>query len=48
MYCNLNVFRVFQKLDQDDDDVYLNSAWADRGSLKRNLQNLDNITWKSK
>lgn len=39
---------MFQKLDQDDDDMYLNSAWADGGSLKRNLHHLDGISWKPK
>ncbi|XP_026810249.1 cilia- and flagella-associated protein 298-like isoform X2 [Rhopalosiphum maidis] len=35
-----------KKLDQDDDDVYLNSPWADGRSLKRNLHHIDNISWK--
>lgn len=37
---------MFQKLDQDDDDVYLNSPWADGRSLKRDLHHINNISWK--
>ncbi|XP_015523157.1 cilia- and flagella-associated protein 298 isoform X3 [Neodiprion pinetum] len=36
----------FKKLEQDDDDEYLNSTWADGGSLKRHFQGLNNISWK--
>ncbi|XP_059613575.1 cilia- and flagella-associated protein 298 isoform X2 [Phlebotomus argentipes] len=32
-----------KKLEQDDDDEYLNSSWADSGSLKRQVHGLDNI-----
>ncbi|XP_046491002.1 protein tipE isoform X1 [Neodiprion pinetum] len=39
-------FVYFQKLEQDDDDEYLNSTWADGGSLKRHFQGLNNISWK--
>ncbi|XP_031837552.1 cilia- and flagella-associated protein 298 isoform X3 [Nomia melanderi] len=35
-----------KKLEQDDDDEYLNSPWADGGSLKRHFQGLNNISWK--
>ncbi|XP_015585733.1 UPF0769 protein C21orf59 homolog [Cephus cinctus] len=35
-----------KKLEQDDDDEYLDTPWADGGSLKRNFQGLNNITWK--
>ncbi|KOC61169.1 Protein tipE [Habropoda laboriosa] len=38
--------RLFQKLEQDDDDEYLNSSWADGSSLKRHFQGLNNISWK--
>ncbi|KAK7078832.1 hypothetical protein SK128_002631, partial [Halocaridina rubra] len=35
-----------QKLDEDDDDAYLDSSWADGSQLKRSFQGLTNITWK--
>ncbi|XP_017794577.1 PREDICTED: UPF0769 protein C21orf59 homolog [Habropoda laboriosa] len=35
-----------KKLEQDDDDEYLNSSWADGSSLKRHFQGLNNISWK--
>ncbi|XP_068974048.1 cilia- and flagella-associated protein 298 isoform X3 [Bombus vancouverensis nearcticus] len=35
-----------KKLEQDDDDEYLNSPWADGSSLKRHFQGLNNISWK--
>lgn len=35
-----------QKLEQDDDDEYLHSSWADGSSLKRHFQGLNNISWK--
>ncbi|XP_014488578.1 PREDICTED: UPF0769 protein C21orf59 homolog isoform X3 [Dinoponera quadriceps] len=35
-----------KKLEQDDDDEYLNSPWADGGSLKRHFQGLNNISWR--
>jgi hypothetical protein len=37
---------VAQKLEQDDDDKYLDAAWADSGSLRRSFQGLSNISWK--
>ncbi|KYM97113.1 Protein tipE [Cyphomyrmex costatus] len=37
---------TFQKLEQDDDDEYLNSPWADGSSLKRHFQGLNNISWR--
>lgn len=37
---------IFQKLEQDDDDEYLNSPWADGSSLKRHFQGLNNISWR--
>ncbi|XP_076623694.1 cilia- and flagella-associated protein 298 isoform X3 [Colletes latitarsis] len=37
---------LLKKLEQDDDDEYLNSPWADGGSLKRQFQGLNNISWK--
>jgi len=40
------LFSPFQKLEQDDDDEYLNSPWADGGSLKRHFQGLNNISWR--
>ncbi|XP_012215160.1 cilia- and flagella-associated protein 298 isoform X2 [Linepithema humile] len=35
-----------KKLEQDDDDEYLNSPWADSSSLKRHFQGLNNISWR--
>ncbi|XP_050450210.1 cilia- and flagella-associated protein 298 isoform X2 [Cataglyphis hispanica] len=35
-----------KKLEQDDDDEYLDSPWADGGSLKRHFQGLNNISWR--
>ncbi|XP_077294626.1 cilia- and flagella-associated protein 298 isoform X3 [Arctopsyche grandis] len=37
-----------KKLEQDDDDEYLDTTWADSGSLKRHFQGLDSITWRPK
>ncbi|XP_050431091.1 cilia- and flagella-associated protein 298-like [Adelges cooleyi] len=37
-----------KKLNQDDDDVYLNSSWADGGSLKRSLHQVGDISWRPK
>ncbi|CAG9767001.1 unnamed protein product [Ceutorhynchus assimilis] len=35
-----------KKLAEDEDDAYLNSKWADGGSLKKSFHGLDNISWK--
>lgn len=35
-----------KKLDQDEDDNYLNSDWADSGNLKRSFQGIRNISWR--
>ncbi|KAL1502033.1 hypothetical protein ABEB36_007241 [Hypothenemus hampei] len=35
-----------KKLDQDDDDNYLNSDWADGSNLKKSFHGLNNISWK--
>ncbi|XP_063238499.1 cilia- and flagella-associated protein 298-A [Bacillus rossius redtenbacheri] len=37
-----------KKLDQDNDDSYLDSAWADSSSLKKSFQGLSNISWRPK
>lgn len=37
--------RCFQKLEEANDDSYLDSAWADRQSLRRQFQGLTNIKW---
>ncbi|XP_026856662.2 cilia- and flagella-associated protein 298 [Electrophorus electricus] len=34
-----------KKLDETDDDSYLQSEWADRQALKRQFQGLTNIKW---
>lgn len=35
-----------QKLEQDDDDQYLDSAWSDSRSLKRQVHGLENVKFK--
>lgn len=35
-----------KKLDMDNDDNYLNAAWADSGNLKRAFQGINNISWR--
>ncbi|KAG7157569.1 cilia- and flagella-associated protein 298-A-like [Homarus americanus] len=35
-----------KKLQDDDDDSYHNSSWADNHQLHRAFQGLDNISWK--
>ncbi|KDR15345.1 Protein tipE [Zootermopsis nevadensis] len=39
---------ILQKLEQDDDDKYLDASWADSRSLKRSFQGLTNISWRPK
>ncbi|PBC33338.1 hypothetical protein APICC_04442 [Apis cerana cerana] len=34
---------LLKKLEQDDDDQYLDSPWADGGSLKRHFQDLTGV-----
>jgi len=34
-----------KRLEEDEDDSYLNSAWADSASLKRSFHGLSNISW---
>ncbi|XP_075986234.1 cilia- and flagella-associated protein 298-A [Anticarsia gemmatalis] len=36
----------WKKLEQDEDDHYLDSKWADGQNLKRAFHGLDNISWK--
>ncbi|KAG5326889.1 CF298 protein, partial [Acromyrmex heyeri] len=42
----LHEFAETEKLEQNDDDEYLNSPWADGSSLKRHFQGLNNISWR--
>ncbi|KAF2345153.1 Protein of unknown function DUF2870, partial [Trinorchestia longiramus] len=35
-----------KKLDEDTDDSYLNSAWADSHNLQRQFHGLENIKWR--
>ncbi|KAH8365607.1 hypothetical protein KR093_002514 [Drosophila rubida] len=35
-----------KKLEQDDDDEYLNSTWADSGSLKRQAHGLEDVRFR--
>ncbi|CAH1119877.1 unnamed protein product [Phaedon cochleariae] len=35
-----------KKLEHDEDDNYLNSEWADGGSLKKTFHGLNNISWR--
>lgn len=44
--CKLDFFFLsIQKLDEADDDSYLQSEWSDRQALKRQFQGLTNIKW---
>ncbi|XP_047510249.1 cilia- and flagella-associated protein 298 [Pieris napi] len=36
----------WKKLEQDDDDNYLNSKWSDGQNLKRQFHGLNNISWR--
>ncbi|VDP74312.1 unnamed protein product [Schistosoma mattheei] len=38
----------WKKLEADDDDCYLNSAWAEPNQLKRQFHGLTNIKWGPK
>ncbi|GBP40521.1 UPF0769 protein C21orf59 homolog [Eumeta japonica] len=38
----------WKKLEEDDDDHYLDSSWADGNNLKRQFHGLTNISWKPK
>ena len=35
----------WKKLEANDEDSYLDSAWAERGQLKRQFHGLNNIKW---
>ncbi|XP_071499254.1 cilia- and flagella-associated protein 298-like [Diadema antillarum] len=35
----------WKKMEEDSEDVYLNSAWADSGQLKKQLQGMNNVKW---
>ncbi|XP_035736987.1 protein tipE-like isoform X4 [Vespa mandarinia] len=37
---------MWQQLEQNDDDEYLNSPWADGSSLKRHFHGMNNISWR--
>lgn len=37
-----------KKLDEADDDDYLNAPWADTSALKRSLQGTGNLGWRPK
>lgn len=39
-------FITFQKLDEDDDDGYLDSSWADGSNLKRQVHGVDNVKFR--
>uniref|UniRef100_A0A3Q0RN43 Cilia and flagella associated protein 298 n=1 Tax=Amphilophus citrinellus TaxID=61819 RepID=A0A3Q0RN43_AMPCI len=39
------VVKIQKKLEQADDDSYLDSEWSDRQTLKRQFQGLTNIKW---
>ena len=36
----------FQKLEEQEDDSYMDSNWADSNALKRQFQGLNNIAWR--
>ncbi len=35
-----------KKLEDDNDDAYMNSAWADNRNLKNSLQGTGGIRWR--
>lgn len=37
-----------RKLDEDSDDEYLNSNWADNNQLKRQVHGLENVTYRTR
>lgn len=37
-----------KSLERDDDDLYLNSKWADNSDLKRQLHGLDKVDFRAK
>jgi len=39
--------KEIEALEKDDDDGYLNSAWADSKGVKNALNGLANVSWKS-
>lgn len=43
---SINQFYYLQKLEQDDDDVYLNSTWADSSSMRRHVHGIDDVKFK--
>lgn len=45
LYYSFNPGPMFQKLEDADDDSYLDSQWSDRQALKRQFQGLTNIKW---
>jgi len=36
-----------KKLEEDNEDMYMNSAWADGRQLKQALQGTSNLKWKA-
>lgn len=36
-----------KKLEEDNEDMYMNSAWADSRQLKQALQGTSNLKWKA-
>lgn len=37
---------LFQKLDEDEDDSYLDSSWSDGSNLKKQVHGLDNVKFR--
>ena len=37
-----------KKLEQDNEDVYLESAWANPSGLKKELQGISDVKWSMK
>lgn len=35
-----------KKLEEDEDDNYFNSEWADSSNLKKSFHGLKNISWR--
>lgn len=45
---NFKRMQELKRLEQDEDDSYLDSRWADGGALKKKFQGLESVSWKPK
>ena len=42
----MTLFFLPQKLQENEDNSYMDSEWADRHALKRSFQGLNDIKWR--